>query len=590
MSYGNESLGSSPYGGASYLFQVVSARAINPYTVVVTFSESPDYSDPETLNPANYYIDAESPGDVIGAPLRVVVGTEENTVVLTTTRQVYVLYTVSVTSLVVSTQAEPVDALGNSATFTGVDGVTRGFIAKAIRANGINLVFVRPMVVDLILSNPLSYTVRDMQGVVVPVLSATPNVPSGATRVALTLAANLRSGVAYEVTLTPLITTESGLSIIPDTDLVVWVERRKVAKVPFSAFTKEVQAPPTNQLGVSETLSVQESLSAVLAPYRIGPTGSDSLGESLTLSEGLLIHQNGVSAQASNAVTVSETVTRLERLSFTRQPDSRSSTEASFSDTLNLRESLQVLPPEESRRLPDSISSLFGSPDGLVFFSPSLVLGGAPNSSIQVDDVKACTQAYDTYTFPQTLDPQPFYLYGGSLVPTPTLSTLNSAVLFTNFYRLNEAKHNLSDSESDLIPPASDISATMLLTEIWPPARVSLLNNPAWATFDGVAAPPYDFITADNLSAFPAPTVAPTSHYLNPSETLSMTEGPNISVGTSAIVSDTITLTEVYDLTPGETVVQVNVSETLTSSESVLTHIGINLFETLVHSEVVNLS
>lgn len=588
MSFGNDLLGSSPYGGASYLFQVVSARAINSYTVVVTFSELPDYGDPETLNPANYYIDAESPGDVIGTPLRVVIGTEENTVVLTTSRQAYVLYTVSVTSLVVSAQAEPVDLLGNSANFTGRDGQTKGFTAAAIRANGINLAFVRPMVVDLILSNPLSYIVRDMQGVTVPVLSTTPNVPSGATRVTLTLAANLRSGVAYEVILTPLITTESGLSIIPDTDLVVWVDRRRIAKVPFSVFTQEVQAPPTNQLGVTEALSVQESLSAVLVPYRIGPIGSESLVESLSLSEGLQVSQNGV--LVANSISLSESLTRLERLSFTRQPDSRSSAEASLSEVLSFRESLQVLPPEEKHRLPDSIASLFGSPDGLVFFSPSLITGGAPNSSVQVDEVKACTQAYDTYTFPQTIDPQPFFLHGGSLVPTPALSTLNSAVLFTNFYRLNEAKHNLSNTESDLTTPASDIAATMQLRQIWPPARVALLNNPGWTTFDGVASPPYDFITADNLSAFPAPTSGITNHFLNPSEALLLREGPNISVGTSALVSNTITLTEVYDLTPGETVVQVNLSETLTYSESVLTHIGINLFETLVHSEVVNLS
>jgi hypothetical protein len=585
LSYGNESLGSSLYGGANLLFVVVSARALNPYTVVVTFSEPPDYNDPETFNPANYYVGAESPGDVIGAPVQVIAGTEENTVVLTTSRQAYVLYTVTVTSSVVSFQSEPVDALGDSATFTGLDGQTKGFTAKAIRANGINLTFIRPLLVDLIATNPLSYTVKDLQGVAVPVSGVMPNLPSGAIMVTLDLAGPLHSGVAYEVTISNLITTESGLSILPDTDLVTWVQRRNVAKVPFSSFTREVQAPSTGPLALSETLSVQETLSAVLVPYRIGPTGPEAYVETLSLSEGLQISQNGV--LVGHSLAVSESLARQERLAVSSLPDTRSSAEASFAEVLTLRESLQVLPQEESHRLPDSISSLFGSPDGLVFFSPSLVTGGAPNSSIQVDEVKTCTQAYDVYTFPQPVDPSPFYLFGGGALS----STLNSgSVLFTDFYRLNEAKHTLRDTSRDAVPPSTDIYVTMQLTEVWPPARVALLNSPGWTTFDGVAGPPYDFITADNLSPFPAPVLGPVSHFLNPSEVLTLTEGPSISVITSAVVSETLTLTEIYDLTPGENVVQVNVSEALTLSESVLTHLGINLFETLVQSEVVNLS
>lgn len=593
MSYGSSSFGSSLYGGSSTLFQVVSAQAINPYTVIVTFSESPNYSDPETFNPANYYIDVVSEGTLIGAPLAVTYGPDPNTVKLTTPPQEYVQYRVTVNPLVSSDTLHSVDPLWNSAEFTGMalpDSKIRSFLAKAIRADGINLVFARPMLVDSALTNPLNYTVREVSGAQVPVLSVTPNLPSNATRVVLNLGSSMRSSVAHEVRLSPAVHTAGGLSILPDTDVVVWVARQRVTKVSFAAFSREVKAPSDPGAQLAESLSLEEALSAVLTPLRVGPQGSDSLLESLALVEGLEVTKTGFGSYVSHAVTVTESLTRLDRMGSSEQPDGRSSSESSFASSLYLQESLFLLPEVNRGSLNPDIAKLFGNPNGLVFFSPSLVTGGAPNSSIQIDDVKACTQAYDTYTFPQPSDPQPFFLHGGGVVPTPIVSTLNSAVLFTNFYRFNEAKHKIHDRPKDTVPVLSDIGATIVLKEVWPPARVSLLNNPAWTTFDGVAGPPYDFVLADNLSPFPAPTTGPINHFINPSETLSPLESLGVSNGTSASVVDSVVMTETYDLVPGENVVQVNVSETLSASDSVLTHIGVNLFETLVMSGGVTAS
>ena len=46
-------------------------------------------------------------------------------------------------------------------------------------------------------------------------------------------------------------------------------------------------------------------------------------------------------------------------------------------------------------------------------------------------------------------------------------------------------------------------------------------------------------------------------------------------------VSDTLELSEDFDLTPGETVVQVNLDESLLIVEDVTTKLGVNFFEVL---------
>ena len=144
---------------------------------------------------------------------------------------------------------------------------------------------------------------------------------------------------------------------------------------------------------------------------------------------------------------------------------------------------------------------LFGTPAGLVFFSPAL---NAPvaNSVIQVDDVKVCTRAYDTYTFPTLPDPNPLYTYSGLPLPAPTV--LGSAVLWAPFPRLTEARFEVGPyREADTITPPVDTRVTATVAEPWDPAFVSLLNNIAWKQFDNAGTPPEYFITANNLAPIP---------------------------------------------------------------------------------------
>lgn len=482
MSFGSGTLGSSPYGGKSLLFQVDSASSWSAFIVVVTFSEPPDLTDPETTNPANYFIQNLEPGTLIGFPQQVLSAPDVNSVYLVTPQQEYIQYSVTVNNLVSSESGTTVDTVLNTAEFTGQPVFEGGLVVKAVRANAVNIVLDFPMIVDAALLDPANYSVIELSGAPIPVVSVVPNTPSNATRIVLELGLPLRSSVPYNVTVGPAVHRLGGGSLYPSSGVVVWVSRALFTRVPFSSFSKEL---------TSSNLDADPNIAA-----------------------------------------------------------------------------------------------LFGEPDGLVFFSPSLKTGGAPNSSIQVDDVSVCTTAFDTYRFPQPIDPKPLFTYNAF----NTTSYLNGDVLFTDFYRLGEARHTLRNRPQDAIGSVTDVGAMMVLTEVWPPARVALLNNPGWALFDGVAPPPYDFVTADNMLPFPVPVPGPTHYFVNPLESISVVEGTGTVHAMVTDVVESIVRIDDFDLTPGDNAVQVNVSESIGTAESVSTLIGVNLFETVTVIEGLTVS
>lgn len=147
---------------------------------------------------------------------------------------------------------------------------------------------------------------------------------------------------------------------------------------------------------------------------------------------------------------------------------------------------------------------LFGDPDGLVYFSPSLNVA-ASNSIIQVEEVDVCSIAYDTYTFPQPIDPVPFYTWS----PTGPQTFLEQAgvVLFAGFPKMSEAMFELEFTGThllDTVPSPYDTSVSIVMQQTFAPGYVALLNNPAWWMFDGVhkTTPPM-WICANNLGPIP---------------------------------------------------------------------------------------
>jgi len=144
----------------------------------------------------------------------------------------------------------------------------------------------------------------------------------------------------------------------------------------------------------------------------------------------------------------------------------------------------------------------YGTPAGLVFFSPSLLVA-APNSSIAVESVSACTRASDEYVFPVEVDPPTLSTYGSSIVPTPEVTTLNFDSLWVAFPRKFQAKLTLGVRNTDTVPTAVSSRGIATVAEPWDKTFISLLNDPAWKVFDNAGTPPLYFITANNLAPIP---------------------------------------------------------------------------------------
>jgi hypothetical protein len=144
---------------------------------------------------------------------------------------------------------------------------------------------------------------------------------------------------------------------------------------------------------------------------------------------------------------------------------------------------------------------LFGTPEGLVFFSPALDVPAA-NSVIQIDEVDVCTRAFDVYTPPEIPDPPVLFTYRAGVSP-PVIG--GGCVLWAPLPRLSEARLDLALKPSDVVRHAEDGPAAFTFREPWDHAYVSLLNNPAWSLYDGTlrTGPAYTFKTASNLAPIP---------------------------------------------------------------------------------------
>jgi len=573
MSYGSGPYGGGPFGGGGTLFAVLGATSINPFTVVITFTAPIDLTAAATLDVANY--------DFSGSltALRVVADSDPNSIRVITTEQNFEPYTVTVSPDVEGLDLVTVDPLYNTADFTGFPVASR-FIARPLSATRINLVFHQPMLVDSALTDPSNYTVQTVDGTSVTVTDATPNKGSDATRVVLTVD-SLVPSIPHVVTVSSNVTTSDGLVVLPPTKVFTWSKTLLRTSVPLTLFTGEVRAIKSKGPDLSEIVRIEEAVSVIVDAQRFGPEDPNALAEYLTLSEDLLVTNSGFDNKTQHAVQLTETIPFIEKLNITKNPDGRSTVEMSLSEAVLLQEGLDVLPDLPVASVDPGVRSLFGNPEGLVFFSPSLKTGGAATSSIQVDKVDTCTQAFDKYTFPQPVDPPPLFTHGGGVVPTPVATNLNTSILFAGFYRLGEAKLNLSDAEEDALPPPIDIGATFTLTQVHLPEDVSLLNATTWVLFDGNPSPPYAFTTADNLSPFPPSVTTLRRHYINPAEILHLTESLGTVASTSTDVGETMAFTEDFDLVPGETVVQVNLAEAMSFAEGVETALGVHLTETL---------
>lgn len=534
MSFGSSSFGSSPYGGSSASFGVVQAVALNAFTVQVTF-EADIVADPATLNPANYQI----PGVTI---VKVVLDPQPDRIRLITSLLDYITYELTVSTQVRSAYGVAVSSLSNTTTFSGWPK-NAGFTARAVSNRAIQVLFSQSMLMSPDISTTTNYVVTDLSGAPVAVLSAVPNSESNLIRVRLNLAAALVPGKPYAVHVSDVIVTSDSRTLTPNNANVVWYQPRSKVAIPLSRFTGEVRAPSQTRCEVAEALVLQEAVSVLVDPNRsfsnVDPNFASSYAWSFSELVGVTKVDGLTGAQEHN-------ISPEEKLALSERLDADRSRSCLVGETLTLREQVQVA-PEPRSGLDDSTTALFGSPNGQVFFSPSLVPGALGQSSISVDDVQVCTRAYDVYRPPPELDPAPLYTHGGGLVPTPTTTLSGSFVLFAKFDRLTGAKTNLAFKPTDALPRPVDVGASITLTQVYDPARFSLLNNTAWHLFDnsGLA-----FVVADNLSPVGAPVVSTVTYFASPAEDYLVVESLDASTALAVGLSETLTMTEGVTPTP----------------------------------------
>lgn len=149
----------------------------------------------------------------------------------------------------------------------------------------------------------------------------------------------------------------------------------------------------------------------------------------------------------------------------------------------------------------EATGGILGQPAGLVYFSPALD-AAVSGSIIQIDSVEVCTKAYDEYVLPSPPDPPALFTFSGSAALAGSLNS--SAVLWGAFPRLAEAQVNLENRPVEPMPAATDSRCHATFTEQWDISYVALLNNPAWALYDGATTvTPPTFICANNLGPIP---------------------------------------------------------------------------------------
>ena len=560
-------------------FQVQSARVANSHSIALRLSIAPDFAVPATYDIASYVV--SGPASPV---LRLVREIEGEVNLLFTAPLTEGAYTIVVGPSVQAVGAQFVDPSANSA---ASNGIKYPVLAHYLNATSVQVWLSQAIVATPSRTNPLSYSVTDSSGPV----TVTSVTAIGSQQVTLRLAAPIVG--SFQVVVQGLTTvtgypfegTCSGSAVPP----------KKEFSVKLSQFTGEVSKAVTRPSeSPKETLTMQEGLSIVLNRCRYdenpvvgsGPVGRESIEvtENLRLEGGWqMVGLSLVPAGTGHSVGLTQTVQASALLRNPAQTGTTSDHEVVVAESFGLHEGL-LLTPELRGPLTEEQKALFGNPNGLVFLSPSLT--NSANSTIQVDDIQACTRAYEVYQIPP--DPLPkktLRTYG----PASAISRLNQDVLTRgSITRSSGPVVLLSLLLPESTEEAQDIGASVAIVETYPPARMSLLNSPSWATSGAVppALPKYLFKTADNSAPLPAPVAAPSLYFVNPGEVIAFSEALSlIQVGALGVVDSMSAGLELLDLSPGENVVQVNLGDTLTLGETLpLPEVGIHLSEVVSQS------
>lgn len=243
--------------------RVESAIALTPFLVRIQFSAplDPGYAP-------NFQVPSYS---IAGLTISVVFpGPTSDTVLLTTSEQGPIVYTV-VVSDAQSAAGDPI-GVDNSANFAGFP-VIPTFFATAQSRTKVQLTFSTAMFQNVEYTDPTSYTVTDMNGATVPIVSATAVGPSPNSRLALVLGAELDPLGYYVVNIiSPAVVTVTLLNLDPPYDLFQWKESPRPItaaeiRIKIADFTGEVSGgllgQPLGQIFFSPSLEASAPNSSI---------------------------------------------------------------------------------------------------------------------------------------------------------------------------------------------------------------------------------------------------------------------------------------------------------------------------------------
>ncbi len=214
--------------------KLLSATAVTSFVVELTFSYDLDPGFGPLTAPANYNIPSLT---VTGAAL-----SGPRTVRLQTSEQGSSVYTVTVDQAR-SVATDLLSPLFDTATFTGFP-LLPFFFATAQSDTKVMLTFSAPMLVNADFTSAVNYSVRDFQGTVIPVTSASAQGVAPVSRVTLGLGSPLTKGGYYVAEVTSLVKTQTGLSMTTPTDVFQWAPMQNALvgalSIPIRDFSGEV--------------------------------------------------------------------------------------------------------------------------------------------------------------------------------------------------------------------------------------------------------------------------------------------------------------------------------------------------------------
>lgn len=230
--YGLGAFGGTTYGGApDDTFRVLTCESLNQHRLVVGFNQDINFSFPLVLESSNYTI----PGLVVTS----VEPYGSTSVLIGTSEQTYQSYLLTV-GFAQSLLGLSLDPLHRTVGFTGI-GPNPGFFAVALTETRVRLLFSEPLLETPDLTNPACYAVQGQDGSYNRVVAVTTEQLTGVRSLVLTLEDALTTTAWYQVRLSPVIHTATGLNLVPPSKTFQYIDTPASVSVSLDRFTGEVR-------------------------------------------------------------------------------------------------------------------------------------------------------------------------------------------------------------------------------------------------------------------------------------------------------------------------------------------------------------